>query len=83
MVRKRIRMDAHADGANGVDVSFYLSKCHITSGNLTPLPPGLPQLTPWRLRDKLKMVNGILLLCLNLNVDSPDVVKTAALVNLH
>ena len=74
-------MDAHADGANGVDTSFYLSKCHITSGNLTPLLPGLPQLTPWRLRDKLKMVNGILLLCLNLDIDSPDVIKTAASVN--
>ena len=81
MVCKRIRMDAHADGANGVDVSFYLSKPHITSGNPTPLPPGLPQLTPWCLRDRLKMVNGILLLCLNLDVDSPDVVKMAALVN--
>ena len=56
--------------------SFYLSKRHITSGNPTPLPPGLPKLTPWRLRDKLKMVNGILLLCLNLDVDPPDVVKT-------
>ena len=61
--------------------SFYLSKRHITSGNPTPLPPGLPQLTPWRLRDKLKMVNGILLLCLNLNIDSPNVVKMAASVN--
>ena len=56
--------------------SFYLSKRHITSGNPTPLPPGLPKLSPWRLRDKLKMVNGILLLCLNLDVDPPDVVKT-------
>ena len=76
-------MDAHVDGTNGVDTSFYLSKHHITSGNPMPLPPGLPQLTPWRLCDKLKMVNGILLLCLNLDVDSPDVVKTAASVNLR
>ena len=83
MVCKWIQMDAHIDSANSVDVSFYLSKRHITSGNPTPLPPGLPQLTPLHLRDKLKMVNGILLLCLNLNVDSPDVIKTAALVNLH
>ena len=83
MVRKQIWMDAHVDGTNGVDASFYLSKRHITSGNLTPLPPGLPQLTPWRLCDKLKMVNGVLLLCLNLDVDSPDVIKTAALVNLR
>ncbi|KAF8490741.1 hypothetical protein JB92DRAFT_3007752 [Gautieria morchelliformis] len=56
--------------------SFYLSKRHITSGNPTPLPTTLPKITPWRLRDKLKMVNGILLLCLNLDVDPPDVVKT-------
>ena len=32
---------------------------HITCGNLMPLLPGLPKPTPWRLRDKLKMVNGI------------------------
>ena len=31
----------------------------ITCGNSTPLPPGLPKLTPWRLCDKLKMVNSI------------------------
>ena len=74
-------MDAHTDGANGVDASFYLSKCHITSGNPAPLPPGLPKLTPWRLHDKLKIVNGILLLCLNPNVNSPDVIKMAASVN--
>ena len=82
MVRKRIQMDAHTDGVNGMDASFYLSKHHITSGNLMPLLPGLPQLTPWCLRDKLKMVNSILLLCLNLDVDSPDVVKMAPSVNL-
>ncbi|KAF8579671.1 hypothetical protein K439DRAFT_1416099 [Ramaria rubella] len=57
-------------------LSFYQSKRHITAGIPTPLPPGLPKLTPWRVRDKLKMVNGILLLCLNLDVDPPDVVKT-------
>ena len=73
---------ADPDGMNGVDTSFYLSKHHITSGNPTPLPPGLPQLTPWCLRDKLKMVNGILLLCLNLDIDPPDVIKTAASANL-
>ena len=82
MVHKWIKMDAHTDGANGMDASFYLSKHHITSGNPTPLPPGLPQLTAWRLCDKLKMVNGILLLCLNLDVNSPNVVKMAASVNL-
>ena len=71
MVCKQIQMDAHVDGMNSVDVSFYLSKCHITSGNLMPLLPSLPQLTPWHLHDKLKMVNGILLLCLNLDIDHP------------
>lgn len=57
-------------------MSFYLSKRHLTVGNPTPFPPGLPKYTNWRYPAKIKMSNGILLLCLNLDVDPPDIVKT-------
>ncbi|KIJ53748.1 hypothetical protein M422DRAFT_25548 [Sphaerobolus stellatus SS14] len=57
-------------------LSFYLSKRHLTAGNPTPYPSNLPKLTNWRSPSKLKMFNGLLLLCLNLDVDPPDVVKT-------
>ncbi|KAF8509765.1 raptor N-terminal caspase like domain-containing protein [Hysterangium stoloniferum] len=57
-------------------MSFYLSKRHLTAGNPTPFPPSLPKLINWRYPPKIKMTNGMLLLCLNLDVDPPDVVKT-------
>ncbi|GJJ13057.1 hypothetical protein Clacol_007306 [Clathrus columnatus] len=57
-------------------MSYYLSKRHLTVGDPTPFPPGLPKYTNWRFPAKIKMSNGILLLCLNLDVDPPDIVKT-------
>lgn len=55
---------------------YWSSKRHLTCGNLSPPPPGMPKMGPWRLRDKLKTTNAALVMCLNVDVDPPDVVKT-------
>ena len=55
---------------------FWSSKRHQNCGNPSAPQPGMPKMSPWRLRDKLKTVHAALVLCLNLDVDPPDVVKT-------
>ncbi|KAI5786219.1 raptor N-terminal caspase like domain-containing protein [Pyronema domesticum] len=54
---------------------YYTDKRHETGGNPKQEPPG-SQLIEWRMRDRLKTVSAALVLCLNLGVDPPDIVKT-------
>ncbi|KAI0814821.1 hypothetical protein BC629DRAFT_1467282 [Irpex lacteus] len=59
------------------NIPYWSAKRHLTCGNPTPLPPWAPQMTPWRASpSKLKTHNAALVLCLNIDVDPPDVVKT-------
>ncbi|KAH8094700.1 hypothetical protein BXZ70DRAFT_975660 [Cristinia sonorae] len=56
---------------------YWSVKRHLTCGNPTPPPPWAPKMTPWRASPtKLKTSNAALVLCLNIDVDPPDVVKT-------
>ncbi|KAL6307817.1 hypothetical protein BKA93DRAFT_767971 [Sparassis latifolia] len=56
----------------------WSAKRHLTCGNPTPPPSWAPKMTPWRpTPGKLKTTNAILVLCLNIDVDPPDVVKTS------
>ncbi|KAL4247407.1 WD repeat RAPTOR family protein [Abortiporus biennis] len=58
-------------------VPYWSAKRHLTCGNPTPPPPWAPKMTPWRASPaKLKTSNAALVLCLNIDVDPPDVVKT-------
>lgn len=54
----------------------WSAKRHTSCGNQSEPSPGMPKMSPWRLRDKLKTTNAALVLCLNVEVDPPDVVKT-------
>ncbi|KAH9948210.1 hypothetical protein B0H21DRAFT_890681 [Amylocystis lapponica] len=57
---------------------YWSAKRHLTCGNPTPPPPWAPKLTPWRASPgKLKTSNAALILCLNIDVDPPDIVKTS------
>ncbi|KIO31941.1 hypothetical protein M407DRAFT_4824 [Tulasnella calospora MUT 4182] len=52
-------------------------KRHITAGNPTPKPDSVKNLGPWRGKDnKHKTSQAILVICLNIGVDPPDIVKT-------
>eukprot|EP00170_Pyropia_yezoensis_P009954 contig_45050_g9992 len=42
---------------------------------MTPLATAPPTLQPWRVRDRMKTASVVLVLCLNLGIDPPDVVK--------
>lgn len=56
---------------------YWSAKRHITAGLPTPPPPWAPKMTPWRSSPgKLKTSNAALVLCLNIGVDPPDIVKT-------
>ncbi|KDQ62866.1 hypothetical protein JAAARDRAFT_188509 [Jaapia argillacea MUCL 33604] len=58
-------------------IPYWSAKRHLTCGNPTPPPPWAPKLTPWRSSPgKLKTANAALVLCLNIDVDPPDIVKT-------
>jgi regulator-associated protein of mTOR len=54
----------------------WLCKRHLTNGNPSPTQARHNQFHQWRLQDKLKTGNGAIVVCLNLDVDPPDVVKT-------
>ncbi|KAI0778960.1 raptor N-terminal caspase like domain-containing protein [Trametes elegans] len=56
---------------------YWSAKRHLTCGNPTPPPPGTPKTIPWRAPPgKIKTAHAALVLCLNIDVDPPDVIKT-------
>ncbi|KAI0307654.1 hypothetical protein B0F90DRAFT_1621839 [Multifurca ochricompacta] len=58
-------------------IPYWSAKRHLTCGNPTPPPPWAPKVSPWRSSPgKLKTANAALVLCLNIDVDPPDIVKT-------
>ncbi|KDR78409.1 hypothetical protein GALMADRAFT_245577 [Galerina marginata CBS 339.88] len=59
-------------------VPFWSAKRHLTCGNPTPGPPWSSKNIAWRgsAPGKLKTANAALVLCLNIDVDPPDVIKT-------
>ncbi|KAF5352352.1 hypothetical protein D9756_006183 [Leucocoprinus leucothites] len=59
-------------------IPYFSVKRHLTCGNPTPGPPWSQQFVPWRgsAPGKLKTANAALVLCLNIDVDPPDIVKT-------
>ncbi|KAM6498755.1 hypothetical protein JOM56_006703 [Amanita muscaria] len=59
-------------------IPYWSAKRHLTCGNPTPGPPYSQTSIPWRgtIPGKLKTANAALVLCLNIDVDPPDVVKT-------
>ncbi|TIA71133.1 hypothetical protein E3P91_02737 [Wallemia ichthyophaga] len=52
---------------------YFVSNRHFTGGNPYPDDPPDPD---WRLKERLKTISCAIVLCLNLGVDPPDVVKT-------
>ena len=59
-------------------IPYWSAKRHLTCGNPTLGPSYSQKSTPWRgsIPGKLKTANAALVLCLNIDVDPPDVVKT-------
>lgn len=55
---------------------FFCAKRHSTGGNPTRAYANLSQLSSWKQKNKLKTANAALVVCLNIDVDPPDVVKT-------
>ncbi|PFH49822.1 hypothetical protein AMATHDRAFT_178237 [Amanita thiersii Skay4041] len=59
-------------------IPYWSAKRHLTCGNPSPSPPYSSKAVPWRgsIPGKLKTANAALVLCLNIDVDPPDIVKT-------
>ncbi|KAA8914605.1 raptor N-terminal caspase like domain-containing protein [Sphaerosporella brunnea] len=53
---------------------YYTDKRHESGGN--PKAESQFPLQEWRMRDRLKTVSAALVMCLNIGVDPPDIVKT-------
>ena len=54
----------------------WSSKRHLTCGNPSPKQIDPSSMSSWRSKDRLKTSNAALVVCLNIDVDPPDVVKT-------
>lgn len=59
-------------------VPYWSAKRHLTCGNSTPQASTSVKPSPWRgsAPGKLKTANAALVLCLNIDVDPPDIIKT-------
>jgi regulator-associated protein of mTOR len=59
-------------------IPHWSGKRHLTCGNSTPRPSWSSKLPPWRglSPGKLKTSHAALVLCLNIDVDPPDIIKT-------
>jgi regulator-associated protein of mTOR len=59
-------------------IPYWSAKRHLTCGNPIPGPPWSSKNIAWRgsAPGKLKTANAALVLCLNIDVDPPDIVKT-------
>ncbi|TEB32325.1 hypothetical protein FA13DRAFT_1662659 [Coprinellus micaceus] len=59
-------------------IPYWSAKRHLTCGNPTPNPPWSQKQPPWRgaAPGRLKTAAAALVMCLNIDVDPPDVVKT-------
>ncbi|KAJ6541734.1 hypothetical protein B0H19DRAFT_1174442 [Mycena capillaripes] len=66
------------DPSSSPPVPYWSAKRHLSCGNPTPPPSWSSKPIPWRGASpgKLKTANAALVLCLNIDVDPPDVVKT-------
>ncbi|KAJ7699184.1 raptor N-terminal caspase like domain-containing protein [Mycena metata] len=66
------------DASSSPPMPYWSAKRHLSCGNPTPPPPWSAKPIAWRGASpgKLKTANAALVLCLNIDVDSPDVVKT-------
>ncbi|CAO3617018.1 unnamed protein product [Cunninghamella blakesleeana] len=53
---------------------YYSEKRHETNAKSHAIPRNT--LLDWRLRERIKTVSGLLMICLNIGTDPPDIVKT-------
>ncbi|KXS18669.1 hypothetical protein M427DRAFT_197186 [Gonapodya prolifera JEL478] len=63
---------------------YYSERRHETNAN--PLPDHPSRLHPahdWKMRERLKTVSVALVLCLNIGIDPPDIVKTSPCAKLE
>ncbi|KAA1478089.1 hypothetical protein DENSPDRAFT_934104 [Dentipellis sp. KUC8613] len=59
-------------------IPYWSAKRHLTCGNPAPAPAYGPSIMPWRpTPGKLKTSNAALVMCLNIDVDPPDIIKTS------
>lgn len=54
----------------------FCAKRHLSCGNPSLAHTKLSQLSSWKSKNKVKTTNAALVVCLNIDVDPPDVVKT-------
>ncbi|KAK9701971.1 Target of rapamycin complex 1 subunit kog1, partial [Basidiobolus ranarum] len=68
-----------SDGEKNENVCYmyYTDKRHENNANVNPDHPAHGIIEhDWRMREKIKTVSCALVMCLNIGVDPPDVVKT-------
>ncbi|CAG8437461.1 2822_t:CDS:2 [Diversispora eburnea] len=77
-------MDQDVDGINIVYDNnihvYYNNNRHLSNKNQNREEPPVQD---WRMRERLKTVSGALVLCLNIGVDPPDVVKPSPCAKLE
>ncbi|KAF8167286.1 hypothetical protein B0H34DRAFT_792028 [Crassisporium funariophilum] len=74
----RVSASAETTPEPAPPIPYWSAKRHLTCGNPTPGPPWSSKNIAWRgsAPGKLKTANAALVLCLNIDVDPPDIVKT-------
>ncbi|ORX88057.1 hypothetical protein K493DRAFT_237024 [Basidiobolus meristosporus CBS 931.73] len=69
--------ESDGEKAENVCYMYYTEKRHENNANVNPDHPAHGIIEhDWRMREKIKTVSCALVMCLNIGVDPPDVVKT-------
>lgn len=71
----QLQSDEQANLLSQTFYMYYTDKRHETAGNPKDARDD-HQVQEWRMKDRLKTVNALLAICLNIGVDPPDVIKT-------
>ncbi|KAI9884030.1 MAG: Negative regulator of mitotic exit [Watsoniomyces obsoletus] len=68
--------DDYLNRLNSEFYMYYTEKRHETGAHPHDHDPDADQVPEWRMRQRLKTVSAALVVCLNLGVDPPDIIRT-------
>uniref|UniRef100_A0A8D8TJF2 Regulatory-associated protein of mTOR n=1 Tax=Cacopsylla melanoneura TaxID=428564 RepID=A0A8D8TJF2_9HEMI len=81
--RAIVSSTTYEDGQDGTESDWQLPLTFADKRHTEPIEGETESSYPWRMKEKMKTVSVALVLCLNVGVDPPDIVKTQPCARLE
>ncbi|KAL1452749.1 hypothetical protein WDU94_006949 [Cyamophila willieti] len=81
--RAIVSSTTYEDGQDGTESDWQLPLTFAEKRHTEPIEGETESSYPWRMKEKMKTVSVALVLCLNVGVDPPDIVKTQPCARLE